>query len=89
MEVDEFLYQGLPLRPDGAPVVGDITGDGKQEIVFVNLSRDLVVAYDRFGNLLPGWPVEVDPVQDRLLLADLTGDGVLEVVTQVKTRHSR
>lgn len=63
---------------------GDITGDGLPEIVFTNYQeRWGIYALDSMGVMLPGWPLLVGEGNDdigRIVLADLTGDGVLEVL---------
>lgn len=83
-------YDGFPVCVDqtifSAPAVGDIDGDGKPEIVFGTgtfypLRQHKVYALECNGTPVPGWPVSVDgEVSTAPALADLTGDGVPEVV---------
>jgi hypothetical protein len=69
-----------------SPAVGDINGDGKPEIV-VGTGRywtsrlHRLYAFRCDGTPVPGWPVAVDgQVTTAPALADLDGDGVLDVV---------
>jgi hypothetical protein len=66
--------------------VGDIDGDGKPEIVvgtgsFYPNRAHKVYAWKCDGTAVPGWPVSVDgEVSTSPALADLDGDGVVDVV---------
>lgn len=82
-----FKTDGLLV---GAPVVGDLNGDRKSEIVVGSYDpntgtprgiRGGLYALDREGKLLPGWPVLVtESFQSTPALADFDGDGSLEIV---------
>ncbi len=71
------------------PVVGDLNGDGRDEVlVGVNDPNAVngvgtaggLYAFDGHGNLLPGWPVLVEAsFATPLALADVDGDGSLEI----------
>ncbi len=78
----------------GTPVLGDLDGDGFLDIVVAAMDQH-VYAWDRHGSPLPGWPVLVqDPNPgggqmpagaesiNTPVLADLDGDGRLEVVIE-------
>lgn len=69
-----------------APSVGDIDGDGRPDIVvgtgtFYSNAAHKVYAFRCDGTDVPGWPVSVDgQVSSSPALADLDGDGVVDVV---------
>jgi FG-GAP-like repeat/Domain of unknown function (DUF4842) len=77
--------RGWPRRlPFGggvaAPVLGDIDGDGRREIVVVN-RRGAIHALRSDGSSLPGFPVVLPrEVLDAPALCDLSGDGILDIV---------
>jgi hypothetical protein len=85
------IFPGFPQFIDqtmmSSPAVGDIDGDGRPEIVVGggvfytgNVGRK-VYAYHCDGSAVAGWPVSVEAqVFDSPALADLNGDGRLEVV---------
>ena len=66
-------------------VVGDINGDGVEELVSLgNLGLNKgceVRAYDANGQLMNGWPKGVQCRSTGLALADISGDGTLDIVT--------
>lgn len=78
---------------ESAPAIGDINGDGSLDIVFgtgdfnENCGQQSdgkkVYALDRFGQLLPGWPVRTNAnMINSPALGDLDNDGIPEVVIQ-------
>lgn len=90
LRYDATELPGFPRCVDqtivSSPAVGDIDGDGKPEIVhgtgrfFQGVSRH-VYAWNCDGSAVAGWPVTVDgQVETSPALADLTGDGVPEVI---------
>ena len=76
--------------PDGyadgvvsSPAIGDITGDGRPEIIYGGFDQR-VYARRADGSLLPGWPQFVlDTVWSSPALADLDADRVLDVIIGV------
>jgi|GEM_PF-2465867 hypothetical protein len=80
---------------ESGPAIGDITGDGKPEIVvgtnpFTGVNRantNKIFAFDSNLNLLPGFPVEARDAQFNqqaspgvLSLADINDDGAADIV---------
>lgn len=65
-----------------SPVVGDIDGDSRPEVIIQNTSAR-VQGLNHDGTSMPGWPQWVNGSSffaGSCALADLTGDGKLEVV---------
>jgi hypothetical protein len=83
--VDQVIYTD--------PVVGDIDGDGRPEIVhgtgnFFQGATKAVYAYECDGSNVPGWPVPLSgqtQFGSSIALANLDGDAALEVVLSVDT----
>lgn len=73
---------------DGSAALGDITGDGKIEIVAspIFLMPEGLYAYDYTGNLLPGWPLRSEDADilnqgfHTPAIVDLDGDNQDEIV---------
>jgi len=92
LNMDGSELPGWPQYTDGiifsSPAVGDINRDGQNEIVvglmFAGSAPDYryggLYAFDRSGNVLPGWPVEKGwNFWSSPSLGDLDGDGDLEI----------
>ncbi|MEA2694136.1 MAG: hypothetical protein QOJ16_3523 [Acidobacteriota bacterium] len=99
LRYDGTEFPGFPKILDqvvsSSPVVGDIDGDGKPEIIhgtgtFFANRLERVYAWKCDGSAVPGWPVTVSgQVGTSPALADLDGDGAPEVVvTADNTRSS-
>ena len=86
-QTDGSVRPGFPIKTQYSrtpPALGDIDGDGQSEIIIAD-SRfggdDSLFAIDAAGNSKPGWPLELFAVsQSPPTLADLDGDGRLEVI---------
>ncbi|HXO18434.1 MAG TPA: VCBS repeat-containing protein [Thermoanaerobaculia bacterium] len=64
-----------------SPALGDLNGDGKEDVVFGSFNQYVYALDGPSGNPLPGWPVFVrDSVWSSPALADLDGNGSLEVI---------
>ncbi len=74
----------------GSPVIGDVIGDGGNEVVVATSdprgalnagTQGGVYVFDARGNVLPGWPVLVqESFVSTPALADLNGDGALDII---------
>ena len=62
--------------------VGDVDGDGFNEIVTGHSNGTLAV-YDRYGYFKPGWPVTLPGDIYSVAVADLDGDGALEIAAGI------
>ncbi len=69
---------------DGAistPAIGDLDGDGRNEVVVASLDQRIYAVDGRDGANKAGWPFWVgDTIFSSPALADLDGDGRLEVI---------
>lgn len=80
--IDPYDYDGngLPDHVASTPAIGDVDGDGRNEVVFGSFNF-LVYVIRRDGTSLPGWPVDVrDTIWSSPALFDLDGDGKLEII---------
>ena len=101
-EAPAFGRVDAPRESLRTPVIGDIDGDLKAEIV--DSAGEHVYAWNLDGSVVPGFPVRIDPdlsrPQDRTrtnhikrgfiaspALADLRGDGALEIVIGSLDQH--
>jgi WD40 repeat protein len=70
----------IDMDSDSSPSLGDLTGDGRVEIVFGD-DEGLLHAIDLDGRALPGFPQQATSlIEASPALADLTGDGRIEIV---------
>ena len=77
-----------PAGTNSSPAVGDIDGDGYLEVLAVAPVSGLY-AYDRFGNLLPGFPASFGAAQpsDGMAVGNIDGIGGDEVVVATTSRE--
>ncbi len=86
---------GWPVRTRArvfaSPAVGDVNGDGRPEISVMD-EKNYLYLWDGAGHLLPGWPVcgtnngQCNSVAHASsVIADITGDGVADVVAAGQT----
>lgn len=67
------------------PAIGDVNGDGSNEVVFGSFDHHVYVIRSN-GTNLPGWPKDVrDTVWSSPSLFDLDGDGRLEILIGADT----
>jgi LruC domain-containing protein/uncharacterized repeat protein (TIGR01451 family) len=70
-----------PSRYYAAPIVADLEGDGKPEIIVGNLVKWQVEVYNSNGAMRSGWPQLLrSGVKSSAAVGDLDGDGKLEVI---------
>lgn len=79
--IDHYPLDGLPDAVFGTPALGDLDGDGRDDVAFGAFDFRVWTLKGTNGSILPGWPVFVrDSIWSSPALADLDGDGKLEVV---------
>ncbi|UCE60918.1 MAG: S8 family serine peptidase [Phycisphaerales bacterium] len=89
--LDGSAVPGWPVTTKGysfsSPSIGDIDGDGENEIAVGFLDWDNrpeeygIYVYDRNGDIAPGWPqLQGYEVWSNPVLADFDADGLLEIV---------
>jgi hypothetical protein len=82
------MYSGWPVQlgewPGSSVAVGDINGDGSKEIV--GESRNSIWVWDKDGNVLPGFPFDIDTANVIItsysapILVDIDNNGSKEIV---------
>lgn len=79
--MDVSIPDGKPDAVWSTPTLGDLDGDGLDDVVFGSLDQRVYALKGTNGTLLPGWPVWVrDTIFSSPALADLDGDGKLEII---------
>ncbi|MFQ5648966.1 MAG: FG-GAP-like repeat-containing protein [bacterium] len=78
---ESVIWQTLPTSAtSSAPVAGDLNGDGRLNVMVLSDNGQLRV-FEEDGSLVAGFPRETDrAVSSQLVLADLDGDELQEVV---------
>ncbi len=78
--VDNFPIN-LPNDAKETPAVGDINGDGYDEIVVSVPRENKLYAYSHDGQMLSGWPKDVSSYSwAHPVIADMNSDGIDDVV---------
>jgi hypothetical protein len=67
-------------RALASPVLADIDGDGRLEVIVGTSMGFLYVLSGATGEALPGWPVQLGEITGAAAVGDLDGDGKLEIV---------
>ena len=87
VEVDKDVLPGWPKDLGrfvfSTPAVGDLDGDGNEEIIIAPSNQDQVFAFNKDGSSLSGWPVTLPSgivIHDSMVVADVDGNGQDEVV---------
>jgi|GEM_PF-2463540 thermitase len=69
------------------PVVADLNGDGKIDVIIqsfdasTSISKGYLYVYDRWGNVLPGWPKQFGQGSvNSPITVDLNNDGKTEII---------
>lgn len=80
----DFSGDGIPDAVVGTPAIGDIDGDGQNEVVWGGLDARVYAVNGLDGTDKSGWPIFVrDTVFSSPALFDMNGDGKLEVIIGV------
>jgi hypothetical protein len=75
---------GKPDPVEGTPAIGDINGDGLNEVVWGATDYDVYAVRSDNGANLPGWPKFMrDTVRSSPALHDIDGDGKPEIIIGV------
>jgi hypothetical protein len=75
-----FATASLGFAIYDAPAIGDVNGDGQNEI-FVSPITNKIYGFNHDGTTLTGWPITVEgPKANTIILQDVTGDGIADVV---------
>jgi hypothetical protein len=86
--LEPFWPTSMDHNTIGAPAIGDIDGDGFDEVVvttdFVGISGELY-AFEHTGELVPNFPISYDGAPMRTpVLANLDHDDPLEIVVNIR-----
>jgi len=87
--VSDDRVEGPDGQPDpvlGSPAIGDVNGDGQNDVVWGSTDYFIYAVNGATGANLPGWPKFIrDTVRSSPALHDLDGDGRLDIVIGVDT----
>lgn len=83
----EIEFNELKGTKDNIPVVGDITGNGFEEILFQGIdyttNHGLIYAYDFSANPVPNWPIIKDYARSNSpVIGDLDNDEQNEIIVK-------
>jgi subtilisin family serine protease len=71
--------QSIATATQKAPAVGDVTGDGKPEVVGAN-NDGAIFVWGSDGTAIAGWPQQKMAGRASLALEDVDGDGVRDIL---------
>lgn len=77
----DFDVDGVPDPVVSAPAIGDVDGDGANEVAYGSLDARVRLVRGSDGQDEPGWPRMVrDTIFSSAALADIDGDGKVDIV---------
>jgi len=86
----DFHVDGVPDPVVGAPAIGDVDGDGLNEVAWGSIDGRVYLVRGSDGVDKPGWPRFVrDTVFSSPALADIDGDGKPDVVIGVDSHKEQ
>ncbi len=86
----DITDDGIPEQVTSAPAIGDVDGDGSNDVAWGSLDARVYLVRGSDGVNKPGWPRYVrDTIFSSPALADIDGDGKPDVVIGVDTHKEQ